>query len=128
MKIAVVIAKALLGFGFMVFGANHFGHFINLPPSEGVAAGHFMVALTSTPYMTIVKILEILGGAMVLSGRLAPLGLVILGPILVNILLYDALMDPKGLPVAIVLSGLALLIAYHYKEYFAPFFKVRPDQ
>jgi putative oxidoreductase len=127
MKIAFVIAKALLGFALMVFGANYFGHFIQTPSPEGEWAKRFMGALVNTPYMTTVKVLEIIGGGMILSGRLAPLGLLIIGPILVNILLYDAFMDTKGLPVAIVLSGLALLVAYGHKEYFAPFFKVRHD-
>jgi putative oxidoreductase len=127
MKIAGVIAKVLLGFAFLVFGANYFGHFLPTPSPEGEWAKHFMAGLVNTPYLTTVKILEIIGGGMILSGRLAPLGLLILGPILINILLYDAFMDPKGLPVAIVLSVLAILVGYKHKDYFAPFFKVRHD-
>jgi putative oxidoreductase len=127
MKIAVVIAKFLLGLAFIVLGANHFVHFIPQPPLESDTSKAFLGVLMSTGYMNVVKILEILGGAMILSGRLAPLGLLILGPILVNIFLYDALMDPKGLPVVIVLMGLAVLIGYRHKDYFAPFFQVRAD-
>ena len=39
--------------------------------------------------MNVVKVLELVGGALVLSGRLVPLGLVILTPVAVNILLFE---------------------------------------
>ena len=129
MKInAVVIAKFLLGLAFVVFGANGFLHFIPTPPPERADAGNFLGLLVSTHYLSVVKVLEMLGGIMILSGRLAPLGLLIIGPILVNIFLYDALMDPKGLGLVLPLIALALFIGYRHKEYFTPFFQVRADQ
>ena len=124
--VPIVLAKVILSVSFIVFGANGFLHFLPLPPPESQSARSFLGVLMSTGYFSVVKALEILGGALVLSGRLAPLGLLILGPILVNIALYDLLMDPKGLPLVIVLGALALFIAFRHKEHFAPF--LRPQR
>jgi putative oxidoreductase len=127
MKFAVVGAKFLLGLAFIVFGANGFLGFLTPPPPASQEARSFLGLLASTHYMSVVKALEILGGLMVFSGRLAPLGLLILGPIMVNIFLYDALMDPKGLVIILPLIAMAILIGYRHKEYFTPFFQIRPD-
>lgn len=123
----VAIAKAILGVGFLVFGANGFLHFLPVPPPVSASAQSFLGLLDSTGYMKVVKALEMLGGGLILGGRLAPLGLLILGPILVNIALYDLLMDLKGLPVVLVFGALALFIGYRHKEHFAPFFKVHAE-
>ena len=126
-RIPVVIAKVLLGTAFIVFGANGFLHFLPLPPPASASATQFLGLLESTGYLKVVKALEIVGGGLILGGRLAPLGLLILGPILVNIALYDVFMDPKGLPLVIVLGALALLIGYRHKEHFTPFARVHRD-
>lgn len=120
----VAIAKAILGVGFLVFGANGFLHFLPVSPPASASAQSFLSTLDSTGYMKVIKALEMAGGGLILGGRLAPLGLLILGPILVNIALFDLLMDPKGLPVVIALGALALFVGWRHKEHFAPFFVV----
>lgn len=121
------LAKLLLGAAFVVFGLNGFLNFLPVPPIEGENAKAFLGALGASRFMSLVKGLEIIGGILLLSGRLAPLGLLILGPIIVVIALFDATMDPKGLPVIVVLGLLSLYIASRHKEHFAPFFKPRGE-
>ena len=121
------IAKVLLGAAFVVLGLNGFLNFLPTPPIEGENAKAFLGALVASGFMTVVKGLEVIGGVLLLSGRLAPLGLLILGPIIVVIALFDATMDPKGLPVITVLGLLSLYIANRHREHFAPFFKARAD-
>jgi putative oxidoreductase len=123
-----MIAKILLGVAFLVFGLNGFLNFLPIPPVEGKNAQAFLGALVGSGFLKVVKFLEIAGGFMVLSGRLAPLGLLLLGPIVVCIALFDITMDPKGIPVIVVLGALSLFVAYKHKEVFAPFFHVRGDQ
>ncbi len=123
----MVVAKAILGTAFIVFGANGFLHFLPLPPPASASVTQFLGLLESTGYLKVVKALEIVGGVLILGGRLAPLGLLILGPILVNIVLYDVFMDPRGLPLGIVLGALALLIGYRHREHFVLFARVRRD-
>ena len=81
--------------------------------AEG-AAGAFIGAMFTSGYLGVVKVLEIIGGALTASGRFTPLGLVILGPIVLNIALYDLFLvkafNPLGFGVAIL--SLFLLVAY----------------
>ena len=41
-----------------------------------------------------------------LANRFIPLALVLLGPVIVNILMFHAFMAPEGLPMAIVVTAL----------------------
>jgi putative oxidoreductase len=123
----VVIAKAILGVAFLVFGANGFLHFLPVPPPDSANGLAFLKLMDSTGYLKVVKALEMVAGGLILGGRLAPLGLLILGPILVNIILFDIFMDPMGLPVVGVFGALALFVVWRHKEHFTPFFAVRAE-
>src|SRR5262249_53056846 len=105
MKIMIIIARSLLGLGFVVFGLNAFLHFIPMQQPQGLA-GDFMKALFASHYYYVVAILQIVGGALCLLGAV-PLGLTLLGPIIVNILLFHIFLEPSGLPIALVVSALA---------------------
>ena len=127
LRYATVAAKVILGVGFLVLGANGFLHFLPVPPPESQSAQSFLGALDRTGYLKVVKALEMLAGALLIGGRLAPLALLILGPIVINILLYDLFMDPKGLPIGGFFGVLILFLAYRHKEHFAPFFNPRRE-
>jgi putative oxidoreductase len=126
-NLPIAIAKAILGMGFLIFGANGLLHFLPAPAPESSSAQSFLSLLESTGYLKGISILEMLGGGLILGGRLAPLGLLILGPILVNQVLFHALMDPTRLPLVVVLAGLALFVGLRHKEHFAPFFKAHRE-
>lgn len=119
MKIATIITRALLGLIFVTFGANMFLHFIPMPPPPEGPAREFMTALFLSHYLYVVGAVQVVGGLILLSGRWVPLGLTLLGPIIVNILCFHALMAPAGLPMAIVVSLLALFLLWRYRENFA---------
>ena len=120
MKIITIIARVLLGLLFFVFGLNFFLHFMPMPttPPPG-QAGAFMGALFSSHYMHAVKLFEVTGGLLLLIGWFVPLGLTLLGPVIVNILLYDILLDRTGLPMGIVIAVLALFLVFRYRSAFA---------
>ncbi len=106
MSWAVLVARVLVGVPFLVFGLNHFAHFLPMPtPNFPENATKFITALADSGYLNVVKVLEIVGGALVLSGRLVPPGLVILTPVAVNIALFDLLL--MGQPaLGVLLAGL----------------------
>jgi uncharacterized membrane protein YphA (DoxX/SURF4 family) len=118
MKIITIIARILLGLVFAVFGLNAFFQFIPMPPSQG-QAGAFMGALFTSHYLYAVKCFEIIGGLLLLSGRFVPLGLTLLGPVIVNILFYDIFLDHSGLPIGIVVALLALIVLFRHRSAFA---------
>ena len=90
MKYAPHIAGALLGF---LFVASSLVVLLNLVPEqpappEGSPAAMFMGAMMPTGYMTFVKVFELIGGILVAIPRLRNLGLLVLGPIILNILAF----------------------------------------
>jgi hypothetical protein len=82
-------------------------------------AGDFAMALAKSHYMYAVGALEAVGGFLLLIGRFVPLGLTLLGPVVVNILLFHIFLEPTGLPVAIVVSALTLFVLWNYRSSFA---------
>jgi putative oxidoreductase len=121
MKIATLTARILLGLLFFVFGLNGFLHFIPMPPPPGLA-GQFMGALFISHYLTFIFSVEAIGGALLLVNRFVPLALILLGPILVNILLFHSLMAPEGLPVALFSTVLWAIVFYAVRRAFAGVF------
>jgi len=119
MKIATIIARVLLGLIFVVFGSNIFLHFIPMPPLPATLAGDFSKALMQSHYMYVVGLLQVSGGLLLLIGRYVPLGLTLLGPVIVNILLFHLFLEPTGLPMAILVAVLALFLLWRHRANFA---------
>ena len=126
MKIASTICRCLLGVLFLVFGLNGFLHFIpQPPPPPGLALDYFMVLLKSH-YLVLPFVLQIVGGVLLLADRYVPLALVLLGPVIVNILMFHALMAPAGLPPGVVAAVLWLVVFMRHRAAFAGVFAARP--
>jgi len=94
-----IIAGILLGLLFVLSGMVVL---LNLAPvpeiPEGTPAAHFMAALGPTGYITFIKVLEVVGGILVAVPRTRNVGLLVLGPIIVNILAYHVfIMKGEGL-------------------------------
>ena len=121
MKIAVLIARILLGLMFLVFGLNGFLNFLHMPMPTGLA-GQYMGALFVSHYLAVVFLVEIAGGLLLLAGQFVPLALVLLGPVLVNILLFHTTMAPSGLPPALFATVLWFLIFAGHRSAFAGIF------
>lgn len=81
-----------------------------MPPPGGVA-GQFLGAMFVSKYLLVVSGLQVISGALLLINRYVPLALTILGPIIVNILLFHALMSPAGI-------GLAIFVTIFWGEVF----------
>lgn len=126
MKIAAIVARILLGLPFVVFGLNGFLHFIPMQPMPG-DAGTFAGLLYTSHYLVVVSLVEFIGGALLLAGRFVPLGLTLLGPVIVNILLFHAFFAPSGLMVALVCVLLELFLIWAYRKAFEGLFAARPS-
>ena len=124
---AVLMARVVLALPFLLAGSNHFLHFMPEPagPPPETPAMQFAGAMATTGYLHAVKVLELLGGVLVISGRLVPLGLTILTPIVVNILLFEIFM--LGSPgIGVVLLVLCVTLIWAYRSHFAAVFAVKP--
>ena len=125
MKTVSLLARLLLGLIFLVFGLNGFLNFIPMPPPTGVAA-QYMGALFVSHYLIPVFLLQLIAGGLLLANRFVPIALVLLGPVIVNILLFHALMAPAGLPLAVVVTVLWLTVFFGVGRAFAGIFSLHP--
>ena len=121
MKIAVLVARILLGLTFLVFGLNGFLNFLHMPMPPG-PAGQYMGVLFMSHYLHVVFLLEVIGGVLLLSGQFIPLGLVLLGPVLFNILLFHTFLFPAGFPPALFVTVLWFIVFYGVRKAFAGIF------
>ena len=122
------IAAALLGLLFLVFGANHFLNFLPMPaPPEGSPPALFFGALAPTGYLTFVKVLEIVGGALVAIPKTRSIGLLVLGPIVINILAFNLFLTPGGAgllqPPVILVSALSAFVLWTERDRFLSLLK-----
>ena len=124
MKWVVLVVRVLVGLQFVFAGVAHFAKLpMGDPPSDENAL-KFVGSMVATHYFDAVKVLEIVGGLLLLSGRLTPLGLVVIVPITVNIAFWDIFIMKLGAPpVGLILLVLEGLVMWGYWPYFAPFFK-----
>ena len=122
MRIVVLIARLLLGLIFLVFGLNGFLNVLNMGPLPTGLAGQFISALLLSHYFWVVAALEIAGGALLLVNRFVPLALVLLGPVVVNILLYHAFLNHSGAVMAILVAVLWFIVFYAKRQYFSGVF------
>ncbi|MCB1086164.1 MAG: hypothetical protein KDM63_03905 [Verrucomicrobiae bacterium] len=117
MKKIPIISRYLLGLVFVVFGLNFWLKFLDIPGPPALSpAAAFMGAIYGSGFLTVVKVLEIIGGALLLSGRFVNLGIILLGPIVVNIALYHLLLVKGGYPMAIGLVVLLVLVISERKD------------
>ena len=119
MKIATIIARVLLGLIFLIFGSNAFLHFIPMPPPPPGLVGEYLHAFFASGYVYAIGGLQVIGGLLLLIGRFVPLGLTILGAMIVNIWLFHILMAPEGFGPAIVVTVLELFLVWRYRDAFA---------
>ena len=124
MKIITAIARFLLGLIFLVFGLNGFLHFIPASPPSGTA-GQFIGALFASNYLVVVFLLQLIPAVLLLINRYVPLALTLLGPIIVNILLFHLLMAPSGLPLALVVTALWIAVFLNVRSVFVGLFQQR---
>ncbi len=122
MKILSLLPRILLGLGFTLFGSNGFLHFLNMKEDIHGDAATFGQILFTSHYFAFVFACQLVGGVLVLLGKV-PLGLVFLGPVLVNIVLYHVLLGAPGLPIALVFVALFLVVWWQHRQSFAPIFK-----
>jgi putative oxidoreductase len=118
MKITIVIARFLLGLIFLTFGLNGFLHFLPASLPSGTA-GQFVGALFVSHYLVVVFLFQLVAAVLLLINRYVPLAITLLAPIIVNILLFHLLMALNGLPLALVVTALWIVVFLSVRSAFA---------
>jgi putative oxidoreductase len=125
MKIAILIARILLGivfFGSGVVGLLKLGKMGGMPAD----ATTFLNLMVAHNFTTFVALLMLIGGLLLLVGRFVPIGLVLLGPILVNILLFHLLFRAPGIATGLVCTVLEVFLIWAYRSCFEGLFAAKP--
>lgn len=125
MRYAILVARILLGLIFLVTGANHIVPFLPMPPMTG-DAGTFGTILFTHGVFRVVGLIDVIGGILLLVGRFVPLGLVLLGPVIVNILLFTVMIQGGNPALAVVLVLLEAFLIFAYRLDFAGIFSPGP--
>jgi putative oxidoreductase len=120
MKMLALFSQLLLGLMFLVFGLDYFVNFIpaDLKPKPAGDAKAFIDLLVSSGYMNVIMALELAGGIALLTLRWTNAGILLVGPILVNIVLYHVFFVKGGYEIpglAVVL--MVIVLARHWKEW-----------
>ena len=127
MKIAILSARILLGLLFLVFGLNAILNFLPMPAMPPSDATTFATLLATSHYMAFVGLLMVIAGVLLLVGRYVPLALVILGPILVNILLFHFMLMHGGEALGLFGTVLELFLIWAYRLSFRGLFDAAPE-
>jgi putative oxidoreductase len=125
MKIVTLIARLLLGLIFLVFGLNGFLNFLSTGPMPSGLAGQFIGALALSHYYWVIAALQVVGGVLLLLNRFVPLALVLLGPVIVNIVLYHLFLNTSGVGLAVLVVILWFIVFYAQRQYFSGIFVQR---
>jgi putative oxidoreductase len=128
MKIAVLIARTLLGLIFVVFGVNFFYHFLPMAqPAMSPAASAFSGGLFGSGYFfQYMKVLEIVSGLFLLINRYTAFFLLVLLPISLNIFLFHTILVPSGMPIGISIIILNVFLCIAYIKYYKSVFTAVP--
>ncbi|MBL8021795.1 MAG: DoxX family protein [Leptospirales bacterium] len=118
MKIAVIVIRSLMG-ALLLFGSV--AYFLKLFPTPELTGGTkiFMAGMDAVVYlMPLVKATELACGLALLVGRFVPLATVVLAPVVLNIVLYHAFLDPATIGAGVFLLVGGLFLAYAHRSHF----------
>jgi uncharacterized membrane protein YphA (DoxX/SURF4 family) len=118
--------RVLLGLIFVVFGLNGFLNFLPRPTTVPEGAMAFAGALMKTGYFfPLLKGIEVIAGALLLSNRFVPLALAVIAPVVVNIFAFHAFLAPPGVGLAVVIVALEVYLAWSYRSTYRPMLAMR---
>ncbi len=123
-KYPPLIAGILLGLLFVMSAVTVLFNLVKMPPPpEGTPAAMFFGAFGPTGYLKFVKIFELVGGLLVMIPRLRNFGLLLLGPVIVNILAFHLFIG-GGLkdfldPMLLIMLVLALYLLWTGRKNFS---------
>ncbi|NQW36583.1 MAG: DoxX family membrane protein [Flavobacteriales bacterium] len=117
-----MVLRILLGLILVIFGANKFLDF--MPHMEmPIKAAVLMGAMAKSGYMLkLVGATEVIVGLLLILKKWAPLALVVLAPISVNMVLFHLFLAPAGIGPAAIVTLINIILIYDswgsYKKLF----------
>ena len=114
----IFLVGAIDGFSFIFTGH----HLIHPPTSDRGLA--FEAGLEASGFFwPLMKTVELIGAVCLLTNRAPAFGLALLAPLMTVIVLFHAVLNPDGLPLAAVLIVCGALLVYVNMNRFRPLFE-----
>ncbi len=125
MKNKVLFVVSLL-FGLMMInsGLNKFLNYMPMPEVPE-AAGNLMYAFVQSGWLfPLVALAEIIGGALFISNKFRALGAIVILPITVGVLLFNVVLAPSGIIIAIILFAINIWVIVENRNNYLPMIQV----
>jgi len=125
MKNKVLFVVSLL-FGLMMInsGLNKFFNYMPMPEVPE-AAGNLMYAFVQSGWLfPLVALAEIIGGALFITNRFRALGAIVILPITMGILLFNVVLAPNGIILAVVLFAINIWVIVENRNNYLPMIQV----
>jgi uncharacterized membrane protein YphA (DoxX/SURF4 family) len=116
MKIAVIIVRVVIG---LLYLSSSIAFFLNAMPQSEMSDGAklFVTGMGASVYMfPLIKVIELLCGIALVTGRFVTLAVVVIFPITLNIFLFHSFLAPDGMIVPVLLLAGNLFLAYNYRK------------
>jgi uncharacterized membrane protein YphA (DoxX/SURF4 family) len=123
-KKILLVVSILFGLMFINSGLNKFFNYMPMPKD---IPEHMIKLMTSFMeigwLMPLIAIAEILGGILFITNKFRALGAIIIFPVLIGILLTHIIIEPSGLPLALVLLAIEIWVIIENREKYLPMIK-----
>ena len=132
MKTKLVLAARLaLALPLLVFGLDGLLNFLppETYPDHGPRAAEFLRVVQGSGYVwQLMKLTELAVGLALLVGKVVPLALVVIAPVIVNILGFHLTMEHQGTWLALYLVALASYLAWVHRSSYRTLFVESPPE
>jgi uncharacterized membrane protein YphA (DoxX/SURF4 family) len=119
-KILFVVCL-LFGLLFINSGLNKFFNYMPMPKDMPASMMKLMGAFMEIKWlMPLVGIVEIIGGILIIFPKTRALGAIIILPVMIGILLTNIFNAPSGLPLAVALFAINILVVIENREKYRP--------
>lgn len=128
-KLAVLETVARLGLGllFAASGLNHILRLVPMPPMAGATAAFWHGLEQASYFFPLLGAVELVAGALLLSGRLVPLALMLVAPVALNVAAFHAVLAPEAMGVAAFVCITGSFLAWRRRAAFTSVLAGRSD-
>lgn len=116
----LLAARLLFGAWMLASGLNHFVHFYPEPVGHLPLAVQMMNALDHSELINVVRVMQLITGALILAGVFVPAALCVVMPVTVCAAYWAVVLDRQPLAALLALAALALngLLMLAYLDYY----------
>ena len=120
-KKILFVVSILFGLMFINAGLNKFFNYIPVPADLPEKMVKVMAAMMEITWlMPLLASAEIVGGILFMIPKFRALGAIVIFPVMVGILLTHLVLEPSGLPIALVLMAIEVWVIFENREKYMP--------